>query len=185
MVCVCSSFQDAKESNRSSPWVVWYTVVQKSDGLSPSAAWRINQGSWCQRLLECPRFRVLESTKVWRPTLPGDSTWRLRGLRTRPRLRLLRPKPFLGKLLQVTVHRMLRDRWPVLSACNIGVLWPDGWMDQDATWYGGRPQHRRHCAKWGPSSLLHGKGHSSPPTFRPMSIVAKWLDGSGYHLVWR
>ena len=47
---------------------------------------------------------------------------------------------FLGKLLQVTVHRMLRDRCPVLSACNIGVLWPNGWMDQDETWHGGRPQ---------------------------------------------
>jgi len=22
-----------------------------------------------------------------------------------------------------------------LSVCNVGVLWPNGWMDQDATWY--------------------------------------------------
>ena len=29
-----------------------------------------------------------------------------------------------------------------------------------------------------------GKGHSSPlPAFRPMSVVAKRLNGSGYHLV--
>ena len=28
---------------------------------------------------------------------------------------------------------MLRDRCPV---CNVGVLWPNGRMDQDATWYG-------------------------------------------------
>jgi len=27
------------------------------------------------------------------------------------------------------------------------------------------------------------KGAQQPPTFRPMSIVAKRLDGSGYHLV--
>jgi len=26
-----------------------------------------------------------------------------------------------------------------LCVCNIGVLWPHGWMDQDATLYGGRP----------------------------------------------
>ena len=26
-----------------------------------------------------------------------------------------------------------------LSVCNVGVLWPNGWMDQDATWYGSRP----------------------------------------------
>jgi len=25
-------------------------------------------------------------------------------------------------------------------------------MDQDATWYGGTPRARRHCARWGPSS---------------------------------
>jgi len=23
----------------------------------------------------------------------------------------------------------------VLSVCNVGVLWPNGWMEQDATWY--------------------------------------------------
>jgi len=26
----------------------------------------------------------------------------------------------------------------VLSVSNVGVLWPNGWMDQDTTWYGGR-----------------------------------------------
>ena len=25
------------------------------------------------------------------------------------------------------------------------LLWPNGWMDQDATWYEGRPQPRPHC----------------------------------------
>jgi len=24
--------------------------------------------------------------------------------------------------------------------CDVGVLWPNRWMDQDATWYGGRPR---------------------------------------------
>ena len=32
-------------------------------------------------------------------------------------------------------------------------LWPNGWMDQDATWYGGRPRPRPHCVTWEPSSL--------------------------------
>jgi len=31
------------------------------------------------------------------------------------------------------------------------LLWPNGWMHQDATWYGGRPQARRLCVRWGPS----------------------------------
>ena len=28
---------------------------------------------------------------------------------------------------------MLLDCCPVLSVCNVGVLWPNGWMDQDET----------------------------------------------------
>jgi len=49
----------------------------------------------------------------------------------------------------VTVRPMLSDRCPVcpvLFVCNVGVLWPNGWMDEDATWYGGRPRPRRHCS---------------------------------------
>jgi len=63
------------------------------------------------------------------------------------------------------------------------LLWPNGWMHQDATWYGGRPQPRRLHVRWGPSfpSL---KGAQSP-NFRSMSLVAKRLDGLRWHLVWR
>ena len=32
------------------------------------------------------------------------------------------------------------------------LLWPNGWMHQDTTWYGGRPRSRRHCVTWGLSS---------------------------------
>jgi len=28
-------------------------------------------------------------------------------------------------------------------------LWPNGWMDQHATWYGCRPPPRRHCLRYG------------------------------------
>ena len=41
----------------------------------------------------------------------------------------------------------------VLSVCDVGVLWTNGWMDQDATWYGGRPRPRRHYVRWGPAPL--------------------------------
>jgi len=58
------------------------------------------------------------------------------------------------------------------------------WMDQDATWYGGRHLSRRHCVTWGPSSSPQ-KGCSPSPNFQPMSIVAKRLYVSGYHLVQR
>jgi len=31
------------------------------------------------------------------------------------------------------------------------ILWPNGWMHQDATWYGVRPQTRGLWVRWGPS----------------------------------
>ena len=38
---------------------------------------------------------------------------------------------------------------PLFGPC---LLWTNGWMDQDATWYEGRPQPRPHCVRWGSSS---------------------------------
>ena len=68
---------------------------------------------------------------------------------------------FLGD--QYKQRFVLRDRCPVcLSVCNVGVLWSNSWIDQYATWYGGRPRPTRHCVRRGLSSL-HGKEHSSPP----------------------
>jgi len=105
------------------------------------------------------------------------------------------------------------------------LLWPNVWMDEDATWYGGKPRPRRHCAKCRPSfphrwhssphflahvdcgqtagwiriplgtelglstgdialdgdpAPAHRKGYSSPPppTFWPMSIVARAAVGT-------
>ena len=52
------------------------------------------------------------------------------------------------------VRPVLSDR--CLSCSEVGVLWPNGWKDQDETWHGGRSQ------PW-----------PQPPIFRPMSIVAK------------
>jgi len=40
-------------------------------------------------------------------------------------------------------------RPPVYSPC---LLWPNGWMDQDTTWYRARPLPRRLCVRWRPSS---------------------------------
>jgi len=39
------------------------------------------------------------------------------------------------------------------------LLWQNGYMDQDATWYGGRPRPTRHCVRW-ESSSPSLKGHS-------------------------
>ena len=45
------------------------------------------------------------------------------------------------------------------------LLWPNGWMDEDAAWYGSRPRPRPHCTRRG--SQHPRKGHSSPPIFGP------------------
>ena len=45
------------------------------------------------------------------------------------------------------------------------LLWPNGWMHQDATWYGGRPQPRGLWVRCGPSPLPKGRrrpGAESP-----------------------
>jgi len=34
-----------------------------------------------------------------------------------------------------------------LSVCNVRVLWPNGWTDQDETWHAGRPRPRPHCVR--------------------------------------
>ena len=41
------------------------------------------------------------------------------------------------------------------------LLWLNGCMDQDVTWYGGRPRPRRLCVRWGPRSPPQ-KGGRSP-----------------------
>jgi len=88
-----------------------------------------------------------------------------------------------------TVRPMLSDRClsvclSVCPVCDVGVLWPKGWMDQDETWHEGRPRLRPHSIRFGPSSPSP-KGATARPNFRPMSVGAKRLDGLRCHLVRR
>jgi len=46
---------------------------------------------------------------------------------------------------------------PIFGLC---LLWPNSWMEQDATWYGGRPRSVPYCARCGHSSTPHKRGHS-------------------------
>ena len=52
-----------------------------------------------------------------------------------------------------------------LSVCDVGVLWPNGWTDQDETWHSGRPWPWPHCVRWGPTS--HFRKGAQPPIFGP------------------
>jgi len=59
---------------------------------------------------------------------------------------------------------------PISGQC---LLWPNVWMDQDATRYGGRHRSRRNCVRWGTQLPPQKKEGAQPsPNFRPMSIVA-------------
>jgi len=60
------------------------------------------------------------------------------------------------------------------------LLWPNGWMDQDATWYGCRPRPRPHSVRWRPSSPK--MGDSPQFSANVCLIVAKRLD-SRCHLI--
>ena len=86
-------------------------------------------------------------------------------IRCRPKLH-----PFRATVSK-TVRPMLSD--PFLSACpvcNVGVLWPNSWMDHDETCFEGRPRPWPYCVRWGPSSP---SPNTQRPNFRPMSVVVK------------
>jgi len=49
---------------------------------------------------------------------------------------------------------------PIFGPC---LLSPNGWMDEDGTWYGSRPWQRPHCVRREPSSPPPAKGAQQPP----------------------
>ena len=66
----------------------------------------------------------------------------------------------------------------VRPVCDVGILWPNGWMDQDETWHGGTPRPWRHCVRWGPSSSSQ-KG-AEPPIFGQLLLWPNvWMDQDG------
>jgi len=58
---------------------------------------------------------------------------------------------------------------PIVGQCP---LWPNGWMDQDATWYGGKPRPRQRCVRWGRSSPSINRAQL--PVF---SLCLLWQNG--------
>jgi len=46
---------------------------------------------------------------------------------------------------------------PIFGPC---LLWQNGWMHQDTTWYGSRPRPMRHCVRRGP---VHLPQRGTPP----------------------
>jgi len=62
-------------------------------------------------------------------------------------------------------------RPPIFGPC---LLRPNGWVDQDAIWYGGRARPRRYCVRW--DTAPSKRGHITP-TFRPIYCgqTAGWI----------
>jgi len=53
------------------------------------------------------------------------------------------------------------------------LLWPNGSMNQNSTWYGERHRPMRHCVRWRHSLPPPSqKGEQQPFTFWPISTVA-------------
>ena len=59
---------------------------------------------------------------------------------------------------------------PISGPC---LLWPNGWVDQDATWYGSRPRSRSHCTRR--RAILR-----TPPVTRKRSTAAPPLSAHVY-----
>jgi len=59
--------------------------------------------------------------------------------------------------IQLLTEKRAPHPHPIFGPC---LLWLNGWMDQDATWYGGTPRPRRRCVRSGRSSPKRG---TAPP----------------------
>jgi len=77
----------------------------------------------------------------------------------------------------VGAFSMLSDRClscPALSVCDLGVLRPNGSMDQDKTWPAGRPQPWPRCVDPAP---IPKRGTAPSPIFGPYLLwpMAGWI----------
>jgi len=70
------------------------------------------------------------------------------------------PGEFVFDGTPATPEKRAHQPHPIFGPC---LLWPYGWMDEDATWYGSRPRTRPQCIRWGPSS--RERGIAAPPLY--------------------
>jgi len=134
----------------------------------------LKQFDLCYRTIVCLVLSICDGVLWPNDWMDQDATWH--GGRPQPRPHCVRCGPSSPPPKRGTAAPSR------FSPCLTCLLWPKCWMYQDATWYGGRPRSRPHCARWGPSSPPK---RGTAPNFRPMSVVAKRLDGSRCHLVRR
>ena len=135
---------------------------------------------YCLSCLSVCNVGVLSQTVVWIKRQlgtevdlgPGDV---LIGTKLSPQKRAQHPPP---------LSRFTDGRRQACICINRGpcLLWPNGWMEQNSTWYRGRPRPRQHCVRWGPSSSSRKGVQQPPPLFIsvccgtvPISVTAELL----------
>jgi len=67
-----------------------------------------------------------------------------------------------------TPRKRVHPPHPIFGLC---LLWPNGWRDQDITWYGGKCRFRRRRLRWGRRSPIKV---AQPPVFVSCLL---WLNG--------
>jgi len=90
-------------------------------------------------------------------------------------LLLIFGRPFI-KRFTLCYETVVSPVCPVLSVYNVGVLWPNGWMDQDETWHEGIGLGPGHIVLDGDPAPPPPKGHS--PKFLAhicCSQMAGWI----------
>jgi len=75
--------------------------------------------------------------------------------------------------IQLPLPQKRHSPHPIFGPC---LLWPNVWMDEDATCYGSRPQLRLHCFRRGPSSPVK-RAQQPLPLFGP-SLLWPWSPDS-------
>jgi len=88
---------------------------------------------------------------------------------------------YLSNVLWATVKSVLCYTTvvlPFLSVCNVGVLWPNGWMDQHAACYGGRLSPGDIALDEDPAPST--KRDTTPPLFGPCLV---WPNGRPFQLL--
>jgi len=105
-----------------------------------------------------PAFQNALAVKIWMDLLKG--LWSYEGFKLRGWV-----PPHFQHLLSAE----LSIGPQTFSRCK------NGWMDQNATWYGGKPQPRRRCVRWRRSSPpLKG---AQPPVFGSCLLWQNgWMD---------
>jgi len=95
-----------------------------------------------------------------------------------------RIKTKLGMQVGLGPGHIVLDRYPAAlpqsgtaPICGPYLLWPNGCMDQDVTWYGARPRPRRLCVKWGSYPPSPKGGGAEPPPNLSAHVYCSQMAG--------